>query len=89
MEERDTRPIYVLDVLRCEDKSYVAYDLSDYYPPYRGIDKRKMDERIDYVFNGKTAIVKIMDFRNELTYEEAKRIATKWIAKDYSNYRLD
>jgi len=89
MENNDERPIYVLDVLRCTDGTYVAYDLSDFYPPYRGIDKREMDARIDYTFNGKTAIVKIMDFRDELTYEEAKRLAVKWIKKDYSNYRLD
>ncbi len=89
MKKLDERPIHVLDVLRCDDGTYVAYDLSDFYPPYRGIDKRKMDERIDFTFNGKTAIVKIMDFRDELTYDEAKRIAVKWIANDYCNYRLD
>lgn len=81
---------FLIDVhLGYEKDTFFIYDLTAYFPSYRGISRTNYLARVLHVIAGKKKTVYVIGDEGDLSNDQAKRIAIKFVEGSLTNYRLD
>jgi len=81
---------YLIDVhLGHDGKTFFIYDITPFFPSHRGIDRRNYMGQVLHVIAGKKKTVYVIGDEGELSNENARKIAIKFVEGSLNNYRLD
>lgn len=81
----------LLDVVPDEGKEdcYFVYNISAFLSPENGRDRQKHLDKVSFTIQGNLLSVLIIDYFGALNDESAKALAIKYVAGDFTDYRLD
>lgn len=81
---------FLIDVhLGRDGKTFFIYDITAYFPSYRGISRKNYLARVLHVIAGKKKTVYVIGDEGDLSNDHAKQIAIKFVEGSLTNYRLD